>query len=377
MAGQLWAQRAPMENTFLSVAGGLNGYKNAAYGAFENQGAHLELAVGYHLSNDIAFRARLSGMTNVGAAGTTGTYLYGMGDLMWNLTNSFFGFNYYRRSTLSAFLGFGLVHATGDNDFALSLGLHGETVVTGPLRAFAELKAMVHPSEFDDNERMSFAPMASVGLSLLMNENAFFNAEKSGMPHANSDWYVGLGVLSATSMQYAGIESMGQRMRQVRPSFNFALGKRLTPCWNGRFSLGIGLAAYRDVEYLPLNPEPQLVDYNFNFATLQADLMLDLTQAVLQRRYMQKFSLYPYLGTGLLMRFDHADELRLALNAGLSLRYILTSRGDLFLDARYALTESRFTHVEGYPQGRFSVGLASLTAGYIINIGESRFRKTF
>lgn len=367
-----------MENTFLSIAGGLNGYGNDTYGPLDNRCAHVEGAFGYRFSNRIAFRARITGMTNQAASGLVGKYLYATGDLMWNITNTIHGFNYNRRASMQAFYGFGLVHATtGDNDFALSLGLRGEVRAVALLSLFAEAKTMLHPSLFDGNGSISFAPMVTAGFSLVVNENAYHNKDKAGMPSADSDWDVAIGFPSLSSFNYSGIATPMQRLSQLRPAAQVAVEKRVTPCWVGRFMLAGGMGAYQDIEELPLNPEPQQVDYAFRYATFHADLMLDVVQAATRSHHMHRITCYPYMGAGMLLRTDYAHETQLALDGGILLRYILNGRSDLFVDARYALTESNFAHLQGFPQGRFSVGIATLSLGYIINIGEGRFRKTY
>ena len=376
LMGMASAQRPFLENTFLSVGGGLNTYANDAYSIGQTKGFNGQVAAGYHFSNSVAMRATISGMTNSSTTGVNGLYIYGHGDLLWNIPNSFLGYNGYRQWGAEAIYGFGLAHAcpTGDNDFVIFLGARGTYRTKCNVLFFLEGSTMLHPSEFDHNERLSWAPAITGGLELFINENAYYNRDNPGCPSPSSDWYLGFGLIGITSFQYNGIEDFGQRMQMVRPAVEVNIGKSFTPCWGGRVSLSGGQGGYTDMVLMEGNPQPKEVEDSFLYFSSHCDMMFNLTQALLKPRFMPRLTVFPYGGAGLIYRADQQKELRIGLNGGLMLRYIVGQQSDVYLDLRHTITQSGFAHLEGYNQGRFSVGLTTITAGYILNLGQGRYR---
>lgn len=370
----LSAQRAFLENTFVSVSVGANTSVNDNLGLMDKMGGHLSLGVGYHLSNSITFRGQLMPMLNAGPSGNSSLYLYAHVDMLWNVFSSLAGYNPNRTFALSPFYGFGVVHGSGDNDFTIVAGLQASQRVGTNTHLFGEIKAMCHPSEFDGNTSTSFAPMVSAGVCYNINENAYSNKNRPDNPTASSDWWVGFGALGFNSFQYKGIESFGQRLRQVAPAAEVAFGKTINPYWSGRVEItGLQSRLVNMVEN-DLKPEPVCTEEIFAFFNFHADIMFNASNLFLRQAYLPKVSVHPYLGAGLLVRTDYISEKRFSINGGLFTRFIVSAKSDLFFDLKYALTESRFAHVS-YDQGRFSVGTLTGSIGYIYNLGTSRCRK--
>lgn len=64
-------------------------------------------------------------------------------------------------------------------------------------------------------------------------------------------------------------------------------------------------------------------------------------------------------------------DLRLLYGIGL---VHAVAHSDIFFDMRYGYTPSRFMHLT-IPQGRFSVGMVTVSMGYVYNFGDSRCRR--
>ena len=100
--------------------------------------------------------------------------------------------------------------------------------------------------------------------------------------------------------------------------------------------------------------------------------MINISTLVTKGRGVN-LNVMPYLGAGPVWRFDNAIY-DVAANVGVMLRYYLSQKSDLYLDCRYVVVPP---HIGGgtAPSGNFySVGLPSLTAGYIFNFGHNTTR---
>jgi len=372
--GSAWGQSSTFDNLFFSLGGGVNSHADDNSTLGTDIGYNGKFNVGYHLSNTIALRVGASFMTNTSSQGTPARYYYGSGDLMWNVTNSIFGYTRLRRFGLVGFTGFGIARSSGDNDFMVDLGLQYFYILGSSLSLFAELGAYLMPSNFDQNQKASFTLAATAGLSYLIGGNQ--TKDVPGVPFAHTDWYVGLGLLGVNSFQFSDLRGFDERLGLLEPNFEFILGKTITKDWSVRFLLSGIQSRYAVDVVKPGDLEPERVKVAFGYFSLEGDIMLDAVRMIAQKKHMSRLSLYPYLGGGILARTDYLEETCFALNSGIFSRVILGERSDLFLDIHYGLVPPSFMHTET-TGGRFSTGLLSCTMGYIINLGESRYRKVY
>lgn len=376
-AQPLQAQREVMENTFYSVSVGGNTYQNENVSLMEATGFHVSFAVGYHLSNTVSLRAQAQVVKFDASAakGLGARQAYGHADLMWNLINCFKGYNANRRFALQPYLGFGVAHAQGDNDFCITAGVQLSERVGRSVDLYLEAASLFLPAGFNNNGTFSLLPTATAGIALHLNENNQYNGDRSDTPKPQSDWYVGLGMLGINSFQYSGIGSFSDRLHELQPAMGLSIGKEFTPCWGGRVLLSGSQCKYTDWFVEEPNPVLQRLDGQFRCFSMHADLMFNMVQAFRQQRHMPRCMLDPYMGAGVLFRSDYPQELHFSMNAGLNLRLMVSRTSDIFLDVRYAITEPTFAHINYTDQHRFGVGIATVTAGYMFNFGQFRYRR--
>lgn len=366
------AQRAVLENTFVTVSAGLNTYVNDKSGFLETTGTHFSGAAGYHINNYSSIRGALVAMTQTTPSGTSGLYLYGHADYLVNITNSIWGYTPNRKFQLNGYYGVGLVHGNGDNEFCLSAGLQAGTRIAPFCTALLDIQSIIHPSGFDNNQGLSFAPMASLGFQFDINENGQYQKERMDNPTPSSDWFVGFGALGLNSFNYRTENTNYKRINYLGPAAELFFGKLINIYWSGRINIS-GLQA-RNENRMIVGPDTIMYDNTFTFFNVGGDFMLNLSNLFSSQNYLKRLTFNPYAGAGFMFRTDRLDESHIMVNAGLFTRYIISEHSDIFLDIRYALTDKRFSHVD-YKQGSFSVGMASASIGYIHSIGNARCRK--
>jgi len=76
------------------------------------------------------------------------------------------------------------------------------------------------------------------------------------------------------------------------------------------------------------------------------------------------FDLKPYVGASLVARLDDQSHFLFGGDFGAMLVYRYDPKNEIFLEARYVLTPPRFAYVTE-KQNTFSVGMATLTVGYV------------
>ena len=118
----------------------------------------------------------------------------------------------------------------------------------------------------------------------------------------------------------------------------------------------------------------------YTFSMLHTDVMLNLTHALKFTRG-RKLNVLPYLGAGLVWRFDN-PRFDMGADFGLMLRYYIGRHSDLYADFKYLMVPPRIgggVGPEGPLPGMFGynvvwVGLPSITLGYIYNFGTNTTR---
>lgn len=333
------------DNTYFDIKLGPNYYLNRNGGTI---GVGAEVGFGKWIINTASFRAQISAqMANKGASSEI--ILYGRADAMFDIISSIRGRNTSRfRSYL--LLGIGLAHnMTGDNDFCEAIGIGGDCKIGDNWRVLSELTFIVHPSDFDNNSYPSFLPSLSVGLLKDINHNPSRSRSREETRQFSSDWFfqVALGV---NSLNYKGVGTFEDRMRLLTPAIEFGIGKSMTKTWSCRFSAS-GLYSKSE-------------DDVFSYYNLHEDIILDVMGWLLNREGRTMFDFKPYVGASLVARLDDQSHFLFGGDFGAMLVYRYDPKYEIFLEARYVMTPPRFAYVTE-KQNTFSVGMATLTVGYV------------
>lgn len=362
--------------TFVSIGGGLNTYANDHLGLMDTRGKAFEGTLGTWVSGSVGMRGQLSLQYATNLDTAQSAYYYGHFDLFWSPVSSFCGFTPNRPFDLRLLYGIGLVHAVAhsDNDFSLDVGLQFAARIQDRLWAYLEVKDYIHPSLFDNNEFISHVATASVGLSYHLNENAAYGKTNVFQPTPTSDWFVNFAVLGVNMLQYRGAGPLSERTDLLSPAAEIAIGKNFTVTWGGRLALsGIQLKS-REAIPQPYGAADKILEQNYSFYTFHGDIMCNLSHLVTQQDYFNRLSVYGYVGAGVIYRPDYSSQKQAVFMGGLFGKFLLTYHSDIFFDMRYGYTPSRFMHLT-IPQGRFSVGMVTVSMGYVYNFGDSRCRR--
>lgn len=348
------------DNVYMSVGAGWSTYDGTRSVLLNPVGTNYQLTVGKLMLRSVGVRAQYQ-QSKFEPLDTSDAMYHNLhADLYISLLNAISGVNPNRRVQLDWLMGMGAVCQTvrqRDNDFYLNLGLRMELALNYGFYFFVEQQNAIYPPEFDYNEQLSWMPSLSAGLSFHVLDNDYRYSRGESRSTLN-DWFFSIAA-GVNSLQYKGISSYSDRLRQLTPAVELALGKNLSYHWALRMQCS-GVQVRSDTE-------------RATFWNLHGDLMLNLSTLLSSNQKAQPFSLMPYVGGGLLTRSDHKDLLQFALIAGLYSRLTIGARSDVYLDLRYALTPPRFAHV-AYSQTAFSVGVATVSLGYVYNIGVGTCR---
>ena len=365
------------DNMFLSLKGGARVYsspKNDSPWGFSGG-----FTVGKWICNPLAFRASLDFMTVANASTEqpyTATAILGSAEFMWDFMSTFFRIR-HSRLNFYPMLGLGLVLLGGDHDhrtdhdFQAMLGGHLAFRFSSGWDAFAEVKCNLFPEYFDNAGGSVNLWSFVVGVTRQFTETPFQRRTQYESRDVLEDWFFGAGVgPNFSSFTFEHIDKLG--MYGVAPEIMF--GRNYSNFWTIRFELA-GLTAHE--RYDTINEE---AGKGFTFSTFHADVMANLTHALRFTRG-RKLNVLPYLGAGLVWRYDN-PRFDMAADFGVMLRYYLGKRSDLYMDFKYAMVPPRIgggaADAPDLP-GLFGediiwVGLPSLTIGYIYNLGHSTTR---
>ena len=251
-------------------------------------------------------------------------------------------------------VGFGLVRCTGDNDFFLHGGLGADRRIGRDWRLFAELSAMVFPSDFAGQTSPSLLPRLALGVTYDIANNPTRSRSRFETRDFGYDWFFQLAV-GACSFRYSGIGSWSDRLNQLTPIFDFGLGKRITTLWGARLCVS-GLYAKSSEEV-------------FTYYDIRGDLMFHLIDWILPNRETPVLDFVPYAGGSVLSRLDDRRNFMITAAMGALISLNVYDRNELYLDFRYLQTPSRFAHIST-PQTLLSVGMTTLSLGYCYHFGR-------
>lgn len=367
---QVWAQDRPLlDNLAISAGMGYSFYSYIPSGSSEDQGErhrvnNYQISLSKMMQHSWGMRVQyLRNYTSLTDSVDCRLHLAHF-DFLWNITNTLLGPTPNRIHNLYGIYGMAVVrrtdsHRGSDNDFSLIVGLRYECQFNHGFYAFADGQALLLPPDFDEHVRLSLLPALSIGLSYRFIDNPY-RFYRGDSQHPSYDWFFAISA-GLNSLQYRGIGDFQSRMGLSTPAVELSIGKNFSSYWSGRFQWsGLQIRS----------------DYNASaFFNLHADLMLNLSNLIVQSHRAPRFSIYGYGGAGSMMRFDTENSFQFALVGGFYNRLIVGYHSDIFVDIKYSLTPPRFAHVS-YNQSAYTVGILTLTAGYVFNLGKNSCRNT-
>ena len=265
-------------------------------------------------------------------------------------------------------VGIGFVHRIGDNDFCGVFGIGFDCKIKHNLLFYASFDAFVFPSGFDSQTNASLLSKVTAGVSCDILNNGFYSRSRSQTNNLYSDWYMQI-AFGTCSFNYRGAGSLSNRLNQLSPIVELNLAKRYTSLWSARVSLS-GVNA-------------RSVTESFSYLNMRGDLILHTVGFLTNRKTdypnsrnfeIPKVDVCPYLGASLVSRFDDVHNFLFSVAAGSMFIFCIDIDNQLYLDARYVAIPSRMALHE-QPQGRFSVGLATLSVGYSHLLSKSSFNQ--
>ena len=342
----------PVRNSFVSFGAAPGYYAGGVCGGGE-------LSLGKWILTSTALRGQMNVMLAAGNSSSMHPFYFGHVDLAVDVLTAARGRNLSNIWRSYVFLGGGVVRSSlGDNDFCALVGLGGEYRVSDDWRLYAELKSTLFPAEFDNNSSASLMTALAVGMVYDIAANPTRSRSRFETKQFANDWFFNVAI-GVTSLNYSGIASLGQRLSQLTPAFEFGLGKRLTTFWQVRLSAS-GLYAKSEEEL-------------FTYYNLRGDIMVDPVSLFYIDNPHTLFTARPYLGVGVVSRLDNQTGFLISPAAGMQLVVRPDKRNQLYLEARYMLTPPRFIN-SSIDQHTLSVGLASLVAGYSYTFSDVSFK---
>lgn len=316
-------------------------------------------------------------------SGSTESSLFVMagGELMWDLNATFFHVynrNYGYPMPVYPLLGLGMVWRPevtvggvtdkSDYDFLAMLGLHAPFRIAPYWDLFLQYKCYFLPQGFDGSTGDNFLHSATIGVTHRWSDNPYGRQSLTGSRSQGEDWFFGIG--AGPNFSSFAFEKVGEGgMYGFTPEI--MVGRNFTPFWGLRMELG-GLTAHE--RYDTINDLP---GEGYVYSNIHLDLLMNVSNSLNYARG-RRLNLIPYIGAGLIWRYDDV-MFDMQADAGLMLRYYVTTHSDIYADIRYTMIHPRMggetgTATEGRPHGELTVGIPSITLGWLFNIGRSTTR---
>lgn len=333
---------------------------------------YLGLSAGCWVSEPLAFQLAMDGIMVPDNAGDNALFFFASAEFKWDVNNTFFHISHTTPEKVVPvypIVGLGLVRHTDiklhgrGNGFQAMVGLQAPLRLSQSLDAKVEYKCFILPQYFDGTTSVN--TMHTLGLGLLLHQNldTYHRRTESKSRDAEKEWFAGIGI----GPNYSAFDILTNPNRGGKAMLGFApevmFGRDFSRYWSLRLQL-IGLSAHEQYD-----PQLQAAGQSYLFSQLHADVMVNLTSLIFFRRGLH-LSVMPYLGAGPIWRYDDV-YLDYAADFGLFFRYYVNHLSDVYLDMRYVLVTPSFGGGAG-PSGHFySVGLPSITVGYIYNFGRT------
>lgn len=384
VAALLGVQAQPVADntTFLSLNAGASYYSHSGEGGLGIPAGGFYF--GRWVIRPLAFRLAadvVMAKSHLQTGSDNTLFLMGSAEFMWDVNSTFF--HVYNKNFLYPIpfyplIGCGMVFRPEFKDgnsthgatrgFQAMLGLHAPVRISSYWDAFLEYKCFFLRQTFDGSLGDNYMHTFTLGLTRRWFDNPFHRRSVYESRGIAEDWFFGIGIgPNFSSFAFEKVDKLG--MYGIAPEITF--GRNYSECWTIRFQLA-GLTAHE--RYDTVN---DLVGKRYIFSNFRTDLMFNVSNVISFTRG-KHFNVLPYLGAGMVWRYDEL-LFDIAADAGVLFRYYLGIHSDLYADLRYMIVSPGFGGGMGGDDGAaayYKVGLPSLTVGYIYNFGRSstRFR---
>ena len=366
-------------NMFASLKGGLGMYSNRLN---DNPiGFSGGISVGKWIVSPLAFRVSFDMMTipnGILGSNNTANFAMANAEFLWDFTSTFFRIRHHQWYIPDFYpmigLGMSFRQAVGNNstdrEFQVMLGGQLNWRISKGWDIFMEYKCNFFSEALAQGNGV-YLYSALLGVTRQFTESPFLRRTEHESRDVFEDWFFGIGIgPNFSSFTFEHVDELG--MYGVAPEVMF--GRNFSNFWTIRFQL-TGLTGHA-----PFDTINQEAGEAYTFSMLHTDVMLNLTHALKFTRG-RKLNVLPYLGAGLVWRFDN-PRFDMGADFGLMLRYYIGRHSDLYADFKYLMVPPRIgggVGPEGPLPGMFGynvvwVGLPSITLGYIYNFGTNTTR---
>ncbi len=374
------------ENTwFLSLGAGGVYYQHSGEGQFSVPTATLNL--GCWITRPLAFRFGFDMMMTPSHWQNGGSdnsmYFMGSAEFIWDVNATFF--NVYNGTIMKPFpvypmLGVGMVIRPSvtvadvthkiDDDFQAMLGLHFPVRISPLWDAFLEYKWFFLSQYFDGSAGDNNMHSITVGVTHRWADSPYSRKTEFASRSTAEDWWVGFGI--GANFSSFGFRNIGEwDMYGVSPEVQF--GRNYSNVWTIRFELG-GLTAHE-----PYDTVENRAGKKYSYSNFHTDVMVNLTHAFGYYTRGVRLNILPYLGAGLIWRYDDLT-FNMTADIGVMFRYYLSHHSDIYLDAKYMMVPPTIAGIQPEPGEELSKSyfdwgaLPTITVGYIYNFGSSSTR---
>lgn len=368
-------------NMFVSASGGMSLYSNRVEQL--QTGFSGNVAVGKWILYPLAMRVDFDFSTvPAERLGHEYSQNFAFADVsfLWDVTSTFLRTRNWRINAYPV-IGLGLAYRAAvksgpvslgtDHDFQTFMGVHVPLRVSSHFDVFAEYRCRFFPEVFDFGGGDVYLHSIVAGVNCRFTDSPFSRRTQYESRETDQDWFFGIGLgPNFSSFSFEHVDEGG--MYGFTPEVMF--GRNYSNFWTIRFELG-GLRAHE-----PFDTIRGVAGDSYSYSTVHADVMVNLTHALRFRRGV-RLNVLPYLGAGLIWRYDNI-MFDMAADAGLMFRYYVGYHSDLYIDLKYQMIPPRIgggMATEGpfgvsMESSIFWVGIPSLTVGYIYNFGHSTTR---
>ena len=365
-------------NMFASLKGGVGVFSNRMIDS--QTGFSGGLSVGKWIVNPLAFRASFDLMDIPVQSGDKGNYRFALfnAEFLWDFTATFFRIRHHRWYVPDFYpmMGLGMSFrqlASGestDREFQVMLGAQLNWRISKGWDIFLEYNCNFYSEALAQGNGV-YLHSGLLGFSRQFTESPFRRRTEHESRDVFEDWFFGLGMgPNFSSFTFEHVDKLD--MYGIAPEIMF--GRNCSNFWTIRFEL-TGLTAHG-----PYDTINEQAGDGYTFGMLHSDVMLNLTHAIKFTRG-KKLNVLPYLGAGMVWRFDK-PQFDMGADFGVMLRYYIGRRSDLYADFKYLMVPPRIgggIGPEGPLPGIFGynvvwVGLPSITLGYIYNFGTNTTR---
>ena len=340
-------------NTFLSGGVGVGFFSTSGNSVGNGAGFSGGIAYGKWILQPLAMSVGVDAiMTNVNDQSRT--YLFGSAQFMWDLLSAFGSIQNSRVNVLPI-VGLGVYSqqsaSSSTSNIHTMFGLHVPVRIKNGLSAFAEYKCFV----LAQSTYADYLHAITVGATYNFLYFPYSRRSEYATHGMFEDWFLGYGLGANVALfDFKGFNDFGRY--SIMPEI--MIGRNYTPRWTIRFELS-GLFAH--------NKDNEM----YRYTDFHADVLFNLSNLMGFTRG-RRLGIMPYLGAGPVWRYD-SPNFSMCANGGLFLRYYVSPRSDIFVDAKYTMIP-HYVAGGGSTDSRYGVGIASLTFGYIYNMGTSTTR---